>query len=111
MITIQLPGGTDFKLGFAGGPLIVALILGAIKRTGPMVWTIPYSANLTLRQIGLILLLAGIGINLGKVNLALDYKPAVNIVGGDRLLQSQAAVSVRYILGRTKKQGLFRKKR
>lgn len=70
MITIQLPGGTDFKLGFAGGPLIVALILGTIKRTGAIVWTMPYSANLTLRQIGLILLLAGIGINSGHTFLS-----------------------------------------
>ncbi|MEM7101880.1 MAG: hypothetical protein AAF502_02040 [Bacteroidota bacterium] len=54
---------------------------------------------------------AGVGINLGKVNLALDYKPAVNIVGGDRLLQSQAAVSVRYILGRTERNGPFRRNR
>ncbi len=65
MITFQLPGGVGFKLGFAGGPLIVALILGALRRTGPIVWTLPFSANLTLRQVGLILLLAGIGINSG----------------------------------------------
>ena len=70
MMTIQLPGGTDFKLGYAGGPLIVALILGTIKRTGAIVWTMPYSANLTLRQIGLILLLAGIGINSGHTFLS-----------------------------------------
>ncbi|MCO6477885.1 MAG: hypothetical protein J5I94_14740, partial [Phaeodactylibacter sp.] len=65
MITFQLPGGVSFKLGYAGGPLIVALILGALRRTGPIVWTLPYSANLTLRQIGLILLLAGVGVNSG----------------------------------------------
>lgn len=65
MITFQLPGGVDFKLGYAGGPLIVALTLGALRRTGPIVWTLPYSANLTLRQIGLILMLASIGVNSG----------------------------------------------
>jgi putative transport protein len=65
MITFQLPGNASFKLGFAGGPIIVALILGALRRTGPIVWTLPYSANLTLRQIGLILLLAGVGVNSG----------------------------------------------
>jgi len=53
------------KLGFAGGPLVVSLILGALERTGPLVWNIPYSANLTLRQIGLILFLAGIGTRSG----------------------------------------------
>jgi putative transport protein len=65
LIPIPLPGGLVFTLGFAGGPLIVALILGAIGRTGPLVWTLPYSANLTLRQIGLIMFLAGVGTRAG----------------------------------------------
>lgn len=65
MIPIPLPGGITFKLGSAGGPLIVALILGTLERTGPLVWTLPYSANLTLRQFGLILFLAGIGTRAG----------------------------------------------
>ena len=65
MITFALPGGISFRLGFAGGPLIVALVLGALRRTGPIVWTLPYSANLTLRQIGLIFLLAAVGIRSG----------------------------------------------
>ncbi len=55
----------SFKLGYAGGPLIVGLILGTLRRTGPIVWSLPYSANVTLQQIGLILLLASIGINSG----------------------------------------------
>lgn len=64
-IAIPLPGGITFKLGLAGGPLIVGLILGALRRTGSLVWTLPYSANLTLRQIGLTFLLAGIGLRSG----------------------------------------------
>ncbi len=70
LIEINLPGGATLKLGFAGGPLVVALILGSLRRTGPIVWTMPYSANLTLRQIGLTLLLAGIGINSGHTFLS-----------------------------------------
>ena len=69
MVTFQLPGNINFSLGFAGGPLIVALILGYLRRTGPIVWTLPFSANLTLRQFGLILLLAGIGIRSGHTFL------------------------------------------
>lgn len=65
LIPIPLPGGVSFKLGFAGGPLIVALILGARERTGPLVWSLPYSANMTLRQIGLVMFLAGIGTRSG----------------------------------------------
>jgi len=64
-IDVPLPGGGTFSLGFAGGPLVVGLLLGAIGRTGPIVWQLPHSANLTLRQLGTILFLAGIGVNAG----------------------------------------------
>ncbi|HEY0604386.1 MAG TPA: TrkA C-terminal domain-containing protein [Herpetosiphonaceae bacterium] len=65
MMPLPLPGGIVITLGFAGGPLVVALILGALERTGPLVWNLPYSANLTLRQLGLILFLAGVGTRSG----------------------------------------------
>jgi putative transport protein len=57
--------GSSFKLGLAGGPLIVGLILGALGRTGPVLWQLPHSANLTLRQLGTILFLAGVGTRSG----------------------------------------------
>jgi putative transport protein len=69
LVPIPVPGGITFRLGLAGGPLLVALILGALRRTGPILWTMPYSANLTLRQFGLILLLAAIGVRSGSAFL------------------------------------------
>jgi putative transport protein len=45
ILPIPLPGGVTLKLGFAGGPLIMALILSAVGRTGPIVWNLPYGAN------------------------------------------------------------------
>jgi putative transport protein len=65
MLPIPLPGGIVLKLGIAGGPLIVALLLGAINRVGRLVFVMPYSANNTIRQLGLILFLAGIGTRSG----------------------------------------------
>jgi len=65
MFPIPLPNGTSFKLGFAGGPLVVALILGRMQRTGSITWSLPFSANMVLRQIGLIFFLAGIGTKSG----------------------------------------------
>ena len=65
MLPIPIPGGTKVHLGLAGGPLLVALILGRVERTGSIAWVIPVSANLTLRQIGLLLFLAGIGTKAG----------------------------------------------
>jgi putative transport protein len=70
ILPIPLPGGVWASLGFAGGPLVVALVLGTVERTGPMVWSLPYSANLTLRQMGLILFLAGVGTRAGNGFLA-----------------------------------------
>ncbi|MBK8397769.1 MAG: transporter [Leptospiraceae bacterium] len=64
-IPIPLPGGTFFKLGYAGGPLIVALILGYLGRTGNIIWGISYNANLTVRQMGVVLFLSGIGLKAG----------------------------------------------
>lgn len=65
LIPVPLPGGIVFRLGIAGGPLVVALVLGRLGRTGPIVWSLPYGANLTLRQFGLVLFLAGIGTRAG----------------------------------------------
>jgi putative transport protein len=64
-VDVPLPGGGEFSLGFAGGPLVVGLALGALGRTGPIVWQLPHAANLTLRQLGTVLFLAGIGVNAG----------------------------------------------
>ncbi|HEY8347946.1 MAG TPA: aspartate:alanine exchanger family transporter [Symbiobacteriaceae bacterium] len=65
LVPIPLPGGITVKLGLAGGPLIAALILGSLRRTGPLVWSLPYSANLLLRQIGLTIFLAAVGTRSG----------------------------------------------
>jgi len=65
MVPIPLGGGLSFKLGFAGGPLVVGLVLGRLTRTGPIIWDLPYNANLVLRQVGLVFFLAGIGTRAG----------------------------------------------
>lgn len=64
-ISVPLPGGARFSLGLAGGPLVMGLILGRLGRTGPLVWSSPYSANMTLRQFGVVLFLAGVGVKAG----------------------------------------------
>jgi putative transport protein len=66
LVPIPLPGGITLKLGLAGGPLIAGLVLGKLGRTGPLVWHLPYSANLLLRQVGLVLFFAGVGTRAGR---------------------------------------------
>ena len=63
-IQIPLPGIGKIAVGLSG-VLIVALILGNLRRTGGMNWTIPLSANLVLRNFGLTLFLAQVGMASG----------------------------------------------
>lgn len=65
-VALPLPGGREFALGAAGGTIIVALILGAIRRTGHIVWQLPYGTNLAIRQLGLVIFLAGVGSQAGS---------------------------------------------
>ncbi|MZD04542.1 transporter [Streptomyces sp. SID5785] len=58
-------GSTTLALGTGAGPLVMGMILGWRRRTGPLVWTLPTRANLTLRQIGLLLFLAVVGLTSG----------------------------------------------
>jgi putative transport protein len=64
-VALPLPGGGEIELGVGGGPLIAALILGTVSRTGPFTWQIPHAANLTIRQLGVLLFLGGVGIRSG----------------------------------------------
>ena len=65
MVPVPLPGGATFTLGPAGGPLVAGLVAGALGQTGPITWQLPYNAGLTLRQLGAVLFLAGVGTRSG----------------------------------------------
>lgn len=54
-----------FSFGLTGGILLTALSLSAIGKTGPIIWTMSSSANQLLRQLGLVLFLAGVGTSAG----------------------------------------------
>lgn len=64
---LPIPLGGDFsvKLGIAGGPLVVGLILGYFGRTGSINWSLPLNTNLTLRQFGIVMFFAVVGIKAG----------------------------------------------
>jgi putative transport protein len=65
-LEVPLPMDKSFSLGMAGGPLVVALILGHLGSTGSIIWRMPLAANLTLRELGLLLFLAGVGLTAGS---------------------------------------------
>jgi len=63
LLPIPIPGVGRITLGLAG-VLLVALVLGHVRRTG-IVWTLPLSANMVLRNFGLTVFLAQVGIASG----------------------------------------------
>ncbi|MBI1389842.1 MAG: putative transporter [bacterium] len=66
-IPIPVPGmPAPFTLGLAGGPLLAAMALSIIGRVGPLVWYMPKSANLMLREVGIVLFLACVGLSAGE---------------------------------------------
>jgi putative transport protein len=63
---IAFPGlPHPIRLGLAGGPLIVALILGRVGRIGRQVWHMPANTNLAFREFGIALFFAAVGLSAG----------------------------------------------
>jgi putative transport protein len=65
-VPFYLPGvPAALKLGLAGGPLVVALIVSRIGSIGTLHWFMPPSANLALRELGIVLFLSVVGLKSG----------------------------------------------
>jgi putative transport protein len=64
-VQIPLPSGGDLVLGTATAPLAVGVILGALGRTGPVVWTLPGNVSNTLNQFSLLIFLVAVGAGAG----------------------------------------------
>jgi putative transport protein len=63
---IMFPGlPHPIRLGLAGGPLIIALILGRVGRIGRQVWHMPMNTNLAFREFGIALFFAAVGLGAG----------------------------------------------
>jgi putative transport protein len=89
LISIPLPGGGSVQLGVGGGPLIAGLVLGTFSRTGRITWQVPHAANLTLRQLGILIFLASVGIRSGAT-----FADAAGTAVGARLALAAAIVTV-----------------
>ncbi|MCE9614013.1 MAG: putative transporter [Lentisphaerae bacterium] len=65
-IPLVFPGiPAPLKLGLAGGPLVVAILLSYIGRVGPLVWHMQPHTNFLLRELGIVLFLACVGLKAG----------------------------------------------
>jgi putative transport protein len=73
---IAFPGlPQPVRLGLAGGPLIVALVLGRIGRIGRLVCHMPVNANLAFREFGIALFFAAVGLAAGPKFFANVFSP------------------------------------
>ncbi len=88
-LQFPLPGGSEFALGLAGGPLLVGLIVGRAGRTGPVLWSLPHGVASTLSQLGMMLFLAYAGSNSGSA-----LAEALGSPTGPRLLAVGAVVTL-----------------
>lgn len=77
LVPIQFPGlPVPVKLGLAGGPLVLAILLARIGHFGPLVWHMPITANLAFRELGITLFLACVGLGAGEKFFATVFAPA-----------------------------------
>jgi putative transport protein len=79
-IKVPLPGVGTISLGLSG-VLIVALVLGKQRRTAGLSWTIPLSANIVLRNLGLTLFLAQVGMASGSKFVATISETGLLMLG------------------------------
>jgi len=74
---IVIPGlPRPLQLGLAGGPLVVALLLGRIGRIGRLVFYMPVTTNLAFRQFGIALFFAAVGLSAGPTFFGAVFSPA-----------------------------------
>ncbi len=85
LIPLSIPGlPVPVRLGLAGGPLIAAILLSRLGRIGPVIWHMPSGANLALRELGIVLFLACVGLKAGSrfMDSLLSQEGAVWLIGG-----------------------------
>lgn len=66
LVPIPIPGVGTVSLGAAGGVIVMALVLGYFRRIGSFDWSLPQVTNTILRNFGLTLFLAGVGMASGE---------------------------------------------
>jgi len=66
-LPIALPGlPVPVRLGLAGGPLVLAILLSRVGNIGRLVWYMPGNVNFAFRELGIILFLACVGLKAGS---------------------------------------------
>ena len=98
-INISFSDSLSFSPGLTGGVLMVALVLSAIGKTGPIIWSMSGPANQLLRQLGLLLFLAEVGTSAGK-NLVATFQESGLLMFGVGAAITLIPMLVAAIVGR-----------
>lgn len=76
LIPINIPSiSTSVKLGFAGGPIIIGILMGAFGPRLKLTTYMTQSANLLTRQFGIVIYLAGLGLDSGANFFNIVFRP------------------------------------
>jgi len=94
---LMLPGGITVRLGLAGGPLLVALVLSYYGRVGHFRMRTPYAARFLLRELGLVFFLAGAGTEAGAHFLEVLRDQGITIVFAGALVTA-TPIAVAFLL-------------
>lgn len=101
-VVLNFGDSITFSFGLTGGILVVALVLSSIGKTGPLMWTMSGSANQLLRQLGLILFLAGVGTSAGATVVSTFQENGANLFIAGMLITLVpmiiATLAARYIM-------------
>lgn len=100
-LPISVPGlASPLKLGLAGGPLVVAILLSRLGRVGPLVWHMPANTNLAFRELGIAMFLACVGLSAGPKFFSTVMSQDGLIWAGAALVVSMVPLLVAGIIGR-----------
>lgn len=98
LVSIEL-SGYRFSLGLAGGPLLVALVLGHFGRIGPVVGHLPRASHMLLLQTGSVFFLASAGVDAGGSLMSVIREYGVTLCGG-ALIVTFLPLALGYCIGR-----------
>lgn len=93
-LPLPIPGFGSIKLGLAGGPLFVGLLLGHFGRIGRLRVHVPIAARYLMRELGLVLFLVSAGVAAGA-----DLVPTLRAQGPALLVLAMGTVLLSLVIG------------
>lgn len=97
MMPIHVPGLGSMTLGVAGGPLLIAIIIGHFGKIGPIQARFYQPSNRVIRDIGLVLFLAGAGTTAGGGLVQVVLQEGVGLIIGGAIITIVPMVAAFFI--------------